>query len=471
MGKNVIKWDDVSTSLPCPMDIQEVLNWTNQQVFAKTGKHLDSLQKSILEGIWEHQDYQSIAENNDRSYDHVKKEAWKLWKLLSDVIGEDVKKSNVCSLLEQAEISPISNRADVLQIGISNSQYNICGEQPRSPSNSNSPPSKNQPTIIDLTDAPELTDYYPRPAEESTLKQWILEAGMRLITLYGLSGIGKSALTVKVIEDIQTEFDYIIWRSLENRPPFSTLQTDLYQFFSQSQPNPCATLIEYLRSFRCLIILDDVQNLFKSGQIAGQYLAEYEEYGKFFKQLATSSHSSCVILLSWENSRELATLEAEKRPLRSLYISGLEAESAKQILNDKGLHDENQWEELIRLYQGHPCWLNIIASTILELFNGNLSLFLSNPTELFLGDVEPLLLAHLERLSEAEKTVMGWLAVQGEAVDISPYPVETGLSKSEFWQGVQSLARRGLVEKLPVESGYRFLLNPVFSHYIRSQLT
>jgi hypothetical protein len=387
------------------------------------------------------------------------------------VIGEDVKKSNVCSLLEQAEISPISNRADVLQIGISNSQFNICSEQPRSPSNSNSPPRQNQPTIIDLTEAPELTDYYPRPSEESTLKQWILEAGMRLITLYGLSGIGKSALTVKLIQDIQTEFDYIIWRSLGNPHPFSTLQTDLYQFFSKSHPTPCATLIEYLRSFRCLIILDDVQNLFKSGQIAGQYLAEYENYGKFFKQLATSSHSSCVILLSWENSRELATLEAEKRPLRSLHISGLEAESAKKIIKDKGLHDETQWEELIRLYQGHPCWLNIIASTILELFNGNLSLFLSNPTELFLGDLEPLLLAHLERLSDAEKTVSGWLAVQGEAVEISPHPVESGLSKSEFWQGIQSLARRGLVEKLPVESGYRFLLNPVFSHYIRSQLT
>ncbi|WP_242541094.1 hypothetical protein [Phormidium pseudopriestleyi] len=187
--------------------------------------------------------------------------------------------------------------------------------------------------------------------------------------------------------------------------------------------------------------------------------------------MVTSSHSSCVILLSWENPRELATLEAEKRPLRSLHITGLEAESAKQILKDKGLNDENQWEDLIRLYQGHPCWLNIMASTILELFNGNLSLFSSNPTELFLGDLEPLLLAHLERLSDAEKTVSGWLALQGEAIAISPHPAESGLSKSEFWQGIQSLTRRGLVEKLPVESGCRFRLNPVFQYYIQSQLT
>nr|WP_317268690.1 hypothetical protein [Arthrospira sp. PLM2.Bin9] len=81
------------------MDIQEVLNWTDEQVFTKTGKHLDWLQKSILQGIWQHQDYYEIAANNEKSYDHVKKEAWKLWKLLSDVVGEDVKKSNVFSVL------------------------------------------------------------------------------------------------------------------------------------------------------------------------------------------------------------------------------------------------------------------------------------------------------------------------------------------------------------------------------------
>lgn len=462
------------------MTTEELLQWADDIVFTNTEKHLDSVQTAILEGAWQGLKYEEIAKKCHRSKSHIKNIAAELWQTLSELLGENIQKANARSVLERKAISNIYNYGNSSPIvsGYINSHINICSEnrqypeeaRHRSPSNSNSPSSQNQPTIIDLTEAPELTDYYPRPTEESTLKQWILEDGMRLVTLYGLSGIGKSALTVKLIQDIQTEFDYIIWRSLRNPPPFSTLQTELYQFFSQSQPNPCATLIDYLRSFRCLIILDDVQNLFKSGEIAGQYLAEYEEYGKFFKQLATSSHRSCVILLSWENSRELATLEAEKRPLRSLHLPGLEPLAAEQILKDKGLNDETQWAELIRLYQGHPCWLNIMASTILELFNGNLSLFLSNPTDLFLGDLEPLLLSHLERLSDAEKTVSGWLALQGEAVEISPHPVESGLSKSEFWQGLQSLARRGFVEKLPVESGYRFLLNPVFEYYIQSQL-
>ena len=40
------------------MDIQTLLEWTDKQVLEKTGKHLDSLQESILQGIWEHQDYE-----------------------------------------------------------------------------------------------------------------------------------------------------------------------------------------------------------------------------------------------------------------------------------------------------------------------------------------------------------------------------------------------------------------------------
>jgi hypothetical protein len=451
------------------MDIQEVLTWTDEQVLAKTGKHLDSIQKSILEGVWQHHDYEEIAKNNQRSYDHVKKEAWKLWKLLSDVIGEDVKKSNVCSLLEHAEISHISNRADVLQIGISNSQVNICGQNTRSRSTPDTAQNNAPERIIDLTDAPELIDYYDRASEESTLKQWILEAHTRLITIYGLSEIGKSALTLKLIEEIQTQFDYILWKSLNNTPTLSTLQTELKQTFSQSQPTPLPTMIDYFRTHRCLIILDDLQNILKPGELAGEYLAEYQDYGQFIKQIATSSHQSCVILLSWEKLKQITTLEGENRPTRSLHLKGL-GENAQEILKEKGLTDSEKWSELITLYQGHPSWLNIISSTILELFDGNVSPFLAERNNIYLGDIEPLLETHLERLSESEKKVSHWLAHQNEPVDISQKPTDSQLSQSEIWQALESLGRRGLLEKVQKEARSRFFLNPVFKAYIQSKL-
>lgn len=461
------------------MDIEEVLKWTDEQVFVKTEKHLDSLQKCILEEVWQGGKYPAIAKKCNRSEDHIKQVARKLWKLLSEILEEDIKQSNVRSILESKAISSIYNFGESAQIvsNINRSHISICGEKrqsledakQRSHSPPDSPQNQERSPIIDLTDAPELLCFYDRTSELSTLKEWILQARRRLITIYGLSGIGKSAIALKLLEQIQTEFDYIIWRSLGNTPTLSTLQTELKQFFARSQPTPLPTVIDYFRASRCLVILDDVQNIFKSGELAGQYLAGYEDYGKFFKQLATLSHHSCLILVSWEKSREIATLEAENRPLRTLHLKGL-GEQAGEILREKGLTDEEKWTELITLYQSHPCWLNIIATTIIELFNGSVSLFLAEQNDIYLGDLEPLLESHLERLCESEKQVSYWLANQAEAVDISQQPADSALSKSEFWQAIQSLARRGLVEKVQVGARSHFHLNSVFRAYIQSKL-
>ncbi len=458
------------------MDIQEVLQWTDEQVFLKTEKHLDSLQRCILKEVWQGEKYPQIAKKCNRSEDHIKQVARKLWKMLSEILGEDIKQSNVRSILETKALSNIYNNNGSQIVGYINSHINICVEKrqdaeeakQRSPFPPDSPQNKNQSPIIDLTEAPELTSFYDRTSELSTLKQWILQAHTRLITVYGLSGIGKSAIALKLIEQTQTEFDYIIWLSLTNTPTLSTIQTELKQFFGRSPQPPLPTVIDYFRSSRCLVILDDVQNIFKSSELAGQYLAGYEDYGKFFKQIATSSHQSCLILLSWEKPREIVTLEAENLSTRTLHLKGL-GEQAAEIFKEKGLADEEKWSDLIALYQGHPSWLNIIAATILELFDGSVSLFLAEGTDLFLGDLEPLLESHLERLSDSEKKAFYWLASQNEAVDISQQPTDSDLSKSELWPAIQSLARRGLVEKVLVGGRSKFQINPVFQQYIQSK--
>ncbi|PSB09042.1 ATPase [filamentous cyanobacterium Phorm 46] len=458
------------------MDIQEILQWTDEQVFMKKEKHLDSLQRRILQEVWQGEKYPEIAKKCNRSEDHIKQVARNLWKMLSEILGEDIKQSNVRSILETKALSNIYNNNGSQIVGYINSHINICVEkrpdaedtQTRSPFPPDSTQNKAHTRIIDLTDAPDIPYYHNRTSELSTLTEWILQANTRLITVYGLSGIGKSAIALKLIEQIQTEFDYIIWLSLTNTPTLSILQTELKQFFERSQPTPLPTILDYFRSHRCLVILDDVHNVFSSGQIAGEYLAEYKDYGKFFKQIATSSHQSCLILLSWEKPREITTLEGENRPTRTLHLKGL-GEQAAEILKQKGLTHEEKWSELINLYQGHPSWLNIIASTIVELFDGNVSRFLAEGNDIYLGDIEPLLESQLERLSESEKKVSQWLASQDGAVDISQPPADRELSQSELWQAIQSLARRGLVEKIQVGGRSLFFLNPVFKAYIQSK--
>ena len=452
------------------MDIQTLLEWTDKQVLDKTGKHLDSLQESILQGIWEHQDYEKIAKDNQRSYDHIKKEAWKLWQLLSDVFEEDIKKSNVRSILENKASSIIYHFVNSPNSNnISNSRVNICRENNSYSENnlkksSNFPDNDHQSPIIDLTKAPELRYNYGRKLEISTLKEW-LDNKTRLITIYGLTGIGKTALTLKLVSEIAPQFDYIIYRSLENIPQLIALKDDLKQFFAQSLSTPLPDIIDYLSSYRCLIILDDVQNIFKPGELAGKYLNDCQDYHKFFQQIATTSHQSCLILISWELPRDFVTLKSDK--IKTLYLQGLTTEF-EEIFKEYGLKNEEKWTELSELYQGHPNWLNIISSTIIELFDGEVSLFLEQmKNEIYLGDIEDSIECHLQRLSATEKKVMHWLANQTEAVEKFPKTANLDLSQSQFWAAIQSLMRRCLLDKLPSETSSYFPINPVFKSYLQ----
>jgi len=306
------------------MDIEDALEFVDHLALTSTGKHLDSLQKAILRGAWNNQKYKEIAEHNHRSEKYVKEVGFKLWKLMSVALGEEqVSKANFRAKLENLQASNIVSLIGngCIHIG------NISAENVHSPEVSQPEPqdkdkfngktSNSEPKVhLDLGDAPEPNLFYNRTSELTTLENWIL-GRTRLITILGLSGIGKTALTLQLIPQIQHEFDYIIWRSLRNAPPLASLQTDLIKFLSQQQetnrPNPPLSrggeeiqplsprrgeeiqplsprrgeeiqplspplskgglggLIEYLRSHRCLIILDDLQTIFSSGQLAGNY--------------------------------------------------------------------------------------------------------------------------------------------------------------------------------------------------------
>jgi len=226
-------------------------------------------------------------------------------------------------------------------------------------------------------------------------------------------------------------------------------------------------MLDYLRSRPSLIVLDDFQEILLSGELAGTYQPNHENYSKFCKQIATLPHNSCLLVLSWEKPTRIVTLESRNLPCRTLQLNGL-GESAREIFPARGLTDEDKWLELIQLYGGNPLWLSIIANTILELFNGSVAQFLSYPS-LFLGDLEPILSAHYRRLSESEKLVMQWLANQEAAVDIARKPTDFPFSDSDFLKAVQSLRKRCLIAKVTDKKVSRFTLQPVIKEYVKNQ--
>ncbi|MDB9519124.1 NB-ARC domain-containing protein [Roseofilum reptotaenium CS-1145] len=446
------------------MDVEAILAWADELMLAQTGTRLSSLQRAILAGVWKHQKYKEIAESSHCGEANVKIVAGSLWKLISEELGEKVNKKNFRATWERYSIA--HSRINNFEKSFNQNHINICeknwpsGEltKERSPSSS-----INQQQRHDLTEAPE---YYPlknRSTELTTLKEWVLDEKIKIVTILGLPRIGKTTLARALVEAVKDRFDYVIWQNCMNSLESQSLETDLIEFIGKDETQKSAKPIDYLRSSRSLIILDDFQELFTPGELSGTYLPGQESYGKLLKEMSRSHHRSCFLLLSWEKPTEIATLERENSHCLSLQLGSLGA-AAREILSNHQLRDEERWEELIQRYGGNPSWLNIIASTIQDFFNGSCDRFLSYPNP-FLGDLEPILQDYYQRLSPSEMTVVQWLASH-ETLDIFHKPTDLALSDAEFLQAIHSLIKRGIIEKHTHDKVAQFILQPTIASYV-----
>ncbi|MEG3907034.1 NB-ARC domain-containing protein [Microcoleus sp. w2-18bC1] len=463
------------------MDVQELLRLADGLVFTKTGKHLDDRQQAVVRGTWQGKRYSEISQEVHCTERHVRNIASKLWKILSKILDEDVNKSNLNSTMERYEISKISNSGYFNLVHKGN--INVCTEASHPPTTPQNSPPTQTPTEddtqeklrLDLRDAPELKTFYNYPNSPLTaLENSIAHQNCRLLTITGMAGTGKSAIARNLIPQIQTQFDRIIWRSLRTSPPLETTLKTLIQFLS-NQPEiniPANTdvqlsiLIEYLRDNRCLIILDDVQQILSSGQLPGHYKPGYENYGTLFKLIGEIPHNSCLILNSWEPPSDIITFTDDNSAVRLLQLTGL-GEAATEILRQKGLLDEEAWPELINLYQGNPLWLKLVAQTINNLFGGRVSQYLSYQPVFLSDELTPILQQHYQRLSEIEKQALDLISNEIEPISFTQWMAKCQGSEGELCKAIQSLARRGMIEKLSGETETVFTIPPVLKQYVK----
>ena len=86
-------------------EVEVSLLTADNLVFAKTGKHLTTLQASIFRGAWLNQKYEQIAQENFCSDIHVKRVGAELWELLSLSLEERVTKKTFRVALERRQSS------------------------------------------------------------------------------------------------------------------------------------------------------------------------------------------------------------------------------------------------------------------------------------------------------------------------------------------------------------------------------
>ena len=329
----------------------------------------------------------------------------------------------------------------------------------------------------DWGEAPDVPGFTGREQELSSLSRSILSDRCRIIAILGIGGVGKTSLAYKLAHQTKHQFDYIFWRSLQSMPRLDDLLKTCILFFSNRQETDLyrneedliTLLISYLQRRRCLLILDNFESVFVESHRMGQYINNYQGYGRLLRRIGESSHQSCLIVTSREKPRELASVEGPSPLARSFMLTGVGTREAQDILKEKNLFgSEEDWTDLVELYAGNPLSLKLISEPIREVFGGYIAAFLLQGEAVF-GDIYDLLAQQIHRLSSWEREILYWLAIERVTLTLADLlkNIVLPVPKGALPEALASLQSRSMIE-MPEPGG--FTLHPVVMEYVTSEI-
>ena len=452
------------------MTVTEVLQMVDELVFKHTGNHLNDLQRSAVQGIWYGKIYSEIAnEFGYESENHIGNISRELYKILGKELGEDVTKSNFCWSIERLANS--FNSSQVVGIGI-NSHFNLCPNNTDIQQQAINDEVKIKQKIyyINLKQSPKITYFYGRTNELSTLSKWLENPNTRLISILGISGIGKSTFVKHFLDTHTIPFDAIIWKNIKLSNSLNSILTEIITELNVNSQdintnNLLNQSLELFNQKRCLIILDNLEEIFTPQKFAGQYKPEYQDYKTFLQMITEIEHESCLILISQEKCQEMISLDSELYPIHSLELSGLD-NAATEILKNQGLKNEETWLNLINLYESNPKYLQYISILIKDVFQGEVIEFIKENSLILTEDFKTLFDSIWMRLSDIEKEILLKISQNHQPISRDEIKKCLSLSSIDIINGLQSLTRRFLLTKL--ENDEKLLnISPILREYLK----
>jgi WD40 repeat protein len=375
---------------------------------------LNDLQTAILLQVWQGSTSQIIADQLGYRVDYINQVAARLWKNLAACLGQPVSRKNIKVVLHSYATRQTGSNSIKESTLTANSNPQATATQRRA----------------DWGESIDVSRFYGREAELETLAHWAITERCRVIGLFGLGGIGKTALSIKFAQTIQSDFQVVVWRSLRQAPSLQNLLQSLLPVLMGDPPTDLTdisiqNLLQQLHQQRCLIVLDNVESILQAGDQNGRFLPGYENYGQLLERICDEAHPSCLVLGGREKPGCFAPREGDKLPVRCWYLQGLGLTAGQQILGDKGATtNASQTQLLVDRLGGNPLALKIVASNIYNLFNNDTVAFLAQGNMVF-GSLWQLLEQQFQRLSLLQQQLMYWLAIGREG--ISPLQLQAKL--------------------------------------------
>ncbi|MCB0069952.1 MAG: NACHT domain-containing protein [Caldilineaceae bacterium] len=322
---------------------------------------------------------------------------------------------------------------------------------------------------VDIGAMPDALVFCGREAELATLHDWIGRERARVVALLGISGVGKSALTAVLAEDIAEaeegpghDFTQIIWRTLQPAPTCNELLHDWLQQLGVDVPQTpapsfdqlTAQLFAVLQERRCLLVLDGLDGIFAPPSPQEEWFEEryrpgLEPYEHLLRLFFQRRHRSCVVLNSRVRPKALSRLDERHGAFRCLELDGITAADTGELLTALGVITTDETRDVLhQTCNGSPLLLHHTAEIVLDFFAGDVQAFLAEDT-FFVGEIGAALARQIDALPALERRIMQALAESDQPVSaqtltahLRPRP-----DRRTYFHALQNLRRICLVRQ------------------------
>jgi GTPase SAR1 family protein len=330
--------------------------------------------------------------------------------------------------------------------------------------------------------APNTEHFIGRDKQIKLLESWSQDSNCNCIVVSGMVGCGKSSLITKFAKDIQSQFEYVIWFSLNHSLSPIALTNKIIKIIDQNQDqysnsehtqqdlsSLLAQLIDHLKQKRILLVLDDLESILEIHQVGICYQQNLEGYGHFLRSIIATNHQSLLVCASRIRPKTLEYYGMNQ--IKNLDLQGFEKSTIEQNTNLENTYiSKAKLLHLSASLHYNPQLLKIAASH-LDIFhddNDNEELEQVVQELSFLEEIVGLLEQELDCLSKLEKEIIFWLAISCKP--ISKRSLANKLkhvqSKIKFNKSVTSLKKRSLI----TEENSQYSLMPIMKSYVHRKL-
>ncbi len=451
------------------MNLDQAIVAIDNLMLSRRGKRLIPAEKAVLQSAWNKQSYADIAQESGFSQNYLQTTVGrKLWNFLSKELsgGERIDKISFRNYLEHH-----FDAAPFIEDHVVRSGLQVFGQTPK------------------------ISEFYGRDLELMLLRKSIYSN--RCVALLGAMGVGKSTLAAKIVEQLKEEkskeFQYIAWKTIIYPITLDNLVTDLLELLDNillrkitreaSTQDKVNNLFNFMKSNRCLIVLDKSKVLFEKSQLNGLNSA-HNEMKVFLGRIIVEQHKSCLLITSQFLPQEFSYLESTGLGISVIKLGGLDIDSAMKILISKGVAVDDKLKYLIQSYRGNPRILIQVSKRITSLFGKNIDKVIQNKTSLgfsFVHDFfnglfidllkeEPYGICVLKVLSD--KIIDGTNEFQFSEIlayfNESKYKKEIPMKSSFLAKIIELLEEYVLIERVTTEKYAEacFTLQPLIRKYI-----